>query len=527
MADYGDTIFENYELFIKEHHDDLSTPSGAIEMLSSDGAFRAYISSLTEGLDAQTKRNVMAIAERERDILLQESINIGPNAAAIGYAVTHFPVLADIYTDPVLSKIATVYPVDKPVITIPRVRIESSVKNVDGSVNTWRLPSASRMVRGSSVSIDLLMNQANQLHAMSGSTLVSPDTTAINQRYFVINKINVTDSTGAAVSIPVIGRPDARGQVKIEATFDDPSGEKIAVSLVGNMNWNTAIFQYNVTFSNVSNPATPVPAAITAVSATADVMFTARRGDVGRVKVSVVTDGWDVNIDVRDSFEICLDQERIDDYSDIYNLDLVRTLSLAIKSQILYNKDVELGYYLQANEPIFESFGSAATYDVSKYITSAPGFTPANVLDIFKGIIPHIVSVNRNIRRTFRDDPQFIVAGNKTAAVLESLQDMAFNFKDSSAGTVAGSTQSLSGFRKQTILASDQIADDRIYVVYKAPSDNLSRTAIADLVYKPLYVIEETDESQRRTFVKSRSALEITAPEAIGVVKMTNYSDYV
>ena len=35
------------------------------------------------------------------------------------------------------------------------------------------------------------------------------------------------------------------------------------------------------------------------------------------------------------------------------------------------------------------------------------------------------------------------------------------------------------------------------------------------------------DESQRRTFVKSRSALEITTPEAIGYVKMTNYSDYI
>lgn len=37
----SDLIFENYNSYLSEHKDDLSTPSGAIEMLSSDGAFRS------------------------------------------------------------------------------------------------------------------------------------------------------------------------------------------------------------------------------------------------------------------------------------------------------------------------------------------------------------------------------------------------------------------------------------------------------------------------------------------------------
>jgi hypothetical protein len=81
-------------------------------------------------------------------------------------------------------------------------------------------------------------------------------------------------------------------------------------------------------------------------------------------------------------------------------------------------------------------------------------------------------------------------------------------------------------FRKQMILASNMIEDDKIYIVYRAPSDDLSRTAIADIIYKPLYVLDEIDQSQRRTYIKSRSALELTAPEAIGAITMTNYSSY-
>jgi len=87
---YGDTIFENYELFLKEHKDDVSTPMGAVEMLSSDGAFRAYIAAITEGLTPNAKSVVTAICEREREMLLEESANIGASASAIGYAVNNY-----------------------------------------------------------------------------------------------------------------------------------------------------------------------------------------------------------------------------------------------------------------------------------------------------------------------------------------------------------------------------------------------------------------------------------------------------
>jgi len=83
----ADLIYENYDRYIVEHRADMDTPSGAIEMLSSDGSFRSYIDSICEGMEPAQKANVISVCERERECLLEESAGLGPSAAIIGYAV--------------------------------------------------------------------------------------------------------------------------------------------------------------------------------------------------------------------------------------------------------------------------------------------------------------------------------------------------------------------------------------------------------------------------------------------------------
>ena len=524
MVDYGDRIFENYELYLKDHRDDIGTASGAIEMLSSDGAFHAYIDALTEGLDAYTKRSIMGIAEREREMLLEESINIGPSAAVVGYAVSYFPILTDIYSDPIISQIATTFPVNKSIITIPRVSIKSTVKNTDGTTSSYRLPTLTDLVRTTNEDIDFLPNVANYAHALSASSaLINPDNTFLNKRYFVVKSINYT-SDGTPGTIPVMIRPDSRGQLNYTTEFTEPvSSEKVTVTIIGNVNWDTQSVQYNATFNNPTGTTVQ-----TITSITSNVVFSARTGDIGRVRVELEMEGWDVNIDVRDSFEIKLDQEVIQDYNDIYQIDMIRTLSMAIKHQMLYNKDYDLAWMLQVHEPQFAAAGSSSTYDLAKYLSSGVGnLTPASIIDVFRGIVPHITNVNRNIRKMFRADPQYLVTGSATASLLESLQAYMVGFQTTRQGEAGFSSQnSAIDFRKQIILASEAVPDNKIYPVYRAPNDDLARTALVDLIYKPLYIIEEIDNSQRRTFVKSRTAIELTNPDAMGVITMENYEDY-
>jgi hypothetical protein len=193
----------------------------------------------------------------------------------------------------------------------------------------------------------------------------------------------------------------------------------------------------------------------------------------------------------------------------------------------------ELGYYLQAYEPEMTANGAARTFDLDLFKQSGSIIQPNNVLDIFKSVIPMLSSISRQIRQNFRADPQYLLCGLQTASMLESLQTFVVNMPDmrnGEAGFVANSTQHSDAgpisFRKQIILASASLPEGKIYNIYKAPSDDLSRATIIDLVYKPLYMIDEITNSMKRTFVKSRTTLEFSNIEALGVLTLQNYHDY-
>jgi hypothetical protein len=177
--------------------------------------------------------------------------------------------------------------------------------------------------------------------------------------------------------------------------------------------------------------------------------------------------------------------------------------------------------------------GASRTFDLDLFKQSGSIIQPNNVLDIFKSVIPMLSSISRQIRQNFRADPQYLLCGLQTASMLESLQTFVVNMPDmrnGEAGFVANSTQHADAgpisFRKQIILASASLPEGKIYNIYKAPSDDLSRATIIDLVYKPLYMIDEITNSMKRTFVKSRTTLEFSNIEALGVLTLQNYHDY-
>ncbi len=77
-------IFENYEMFIREHSDDVSTPRGAARMIQDEGMFRAYMDTLTDGMDDHVRESVLAVANRNRECLLTESANVPSSALGSG-----------------------------------------------------------------------------------------------------------------------------------------------------------------------------------------------------------------------------------------------------------------------------------------------------------------------------------------------------------------------------------------------------------------------------------------------------------
>jgi len=210
----------------------------------------------------------------------------------------------------------------------------------------------------------------------------------------------------------------------------------------------------------------------------------------------------------------------------IYNIDLVRTLSQAIKQQVMLNKDWDLAYYLGAYEAEMATNNASRIVDFEILKDMNNTISPNSVVNIFQSIVPFISSVSRQIRQNYRADPQYLLAGMKTASVLESLQQYYVKFGDNMNGETGSVGSTAGGFRNQTVLCSDALPENKIYVVYKAPSDDLARSTIVDLIYKPLYIIEEITNSVKRTFVKSRTALEFVRSESMGVVEIRNYDQF-
>lgn len=69
---------------------------------------------------------------------------------------------------------------------------------------------------------------------------------------------------------------------------------------------------------------------------------------------------------------------------------MARTLSEAIKRQILLNKDFDLSYFLHAAEADIQENNAYFTCDLNSYQTSANITTPNSVYDVLKGVVPFI-----------------------------------------------------------------------------------------------------------------------------------------
>jgi len=521
-----DRIFRNYQKYIVEHEDMFGTTSGAMDVLNSEGLFNSYIKALTEGFDEHTVDVLTKVCKRERTVLLEESLQTGPSASVIGFAVTYFPILVDIYSDPVISQVATVFTTNKSILSIPKVQVKAEVQKPDGTSETYLIPRTQYLVRGLSETFTLAPSTNIDLFTQSngggGASLVNAKTARINKRYVTLKSIVIADTDAAnagasagQITVALTSRPDARGNFNTEFNFNDVAGNKVVGKLIGTINWDNGSFHYNVSYTGAGG-------VYSTVSSDLELMFSPKTGDIGRVKVALQMEARDVNVDNREDFEIQLDTETIQDYRDIYNIDLVRYMSMAIKQQMLLNKDYDLAHFFNIYEPEMKSLGSFSSVDLNKFLTSGD-FRPANSMDVFKGVIPAISYVTRRIRRNFRADPQYLIAGIKTATLLESLQEYVVTMPSTYFGE-AGFSQNNAGasFKKLTVLPCDPIPDNRIYLVYRAPSDDLSRTAIADIIYKPLYIVEEIDNSTRRTFVKSRTTLEFTNIDAMGYIEVLN-----
>src|SRR6056297_2705617 len=216
-------------------------------------------------------------------------------------------------------------------------------------------------------------------------------------------------------------------------------------------------------------------------------------------------------------FILDLEAEDIQDFSAIYNIDLLKTISEAIKRQISLNKDYDVVYMLQAHESEMAGYGAKFTIDLDNFKATS-NYTPATPLDVFKAVIPHISNMAGIIKRNYQMYPSYIIAGSKTAALLRSLQDMMVSMPGKQ-GELGFSGQTAQ-FMEMKILEATCADQNKIYLSIKPSQGNLQHSALIDLVYNPMYIIKEVTDGATIQYVRSRTMIELARCDGVGVIEI-------
>ena len=522
-------LFENYEHFINEHSDDLSNPAGALKMITDNGMFRAYMDALTEGLDPAVRGSVLGVANRQREMLLTEAANVPGSTLSFGWTVLSFPILVDIYAEPIVSELCNVYPVSSPVASIPRIKIMAYIRGYSGAVTQVKIPTMTQSVRPGALALTVNPAAANDMFAIAtlavGPATVTADLYRINRRYTLITSVTTTEDPadgGANIThvTNVVIKPDNRSQFIGTFTFNDKLGVAVVGSLTGHINYDSSIFSFNVIYSGGTS-------ANTCASAVLSMRFMPTNTMNGRVRVKIESEMTDITIDPNEDFLIELPPEDIQDFQAIFKIDIIRTLSEAIKRQIMLNKDTDLAYFLLAAEADMAMNGTAITLNLANYDISGGKFQPNTIIDLFKAVIPRIAILSGMIRRNFNMYPTYMVAGLKTSALLRSLQTLAMAMPGIGQGDGGfGWTGDTASFLKMKVLESNAIDEGKIYLSTKAPNDALEKSTIIDLIYQPIYIVTEVTDGNTRNFVKARTLIEIARADGLGVINITGMDNH-
>jgi hypothetical protein len=509
-------ILENFGAFVADNSVIFDDALTSTSVITDDMYYESYTQKLLEGFEESQKPFFQSLFDRQRQMIIEEGTTMLGSPEAISYSVTSFPMLLDIYAEPLLSQAVTVYPSDKPIMSIPRLKWTAKIIGLDGAETKVYFPNANQIVRPGYVTL-VSYKAVSNLFTLAGIT-TNVDQFRINKRNFKITNITFTTNDGTTDTqhdMAVIIIADARGNFDEDITLTDANGGSLGVIRVsGSVNFDNGQVTYGIV--NISFLGTVTTGSIT---------FRTRIFGVGNgkgvVKARPEQSMIDINADVEDSFEIENIEEIIQDWKSLYNLDIIAQVKDYVKDQMKLNKDYEIAELLETNIPSAKKFGHYAEVDFSK-IKADFGTNPRSFADIFKNILPVITMLQEIVRKNTRLEFSYVICGIKAAALLKSLQE--FTMKFSGAVGEMGQNGTTGDFAKLQIISSFAVADDLIHLVTK--SETLSQSTILEVSHKPFYVIREVTNSINRTFIKSRNWIGIVRSEGIATIKITGISGF-
>lgn len=499
-------------------------------VLGSATAYKTFENTLLDGLLEEASvleaDAVRSLLNRQRQVLLEDT-TVMASPEAMSFAVASFPMLIDIYAEPMLSKVITVYPYDKPILTIPRVKWIAISVDEYGATTEYEYPTATKNLRLNVKKVSMKQNDnvyaGLQRVAPAGSPLLTPAEFRISNRNLRISKIKLEINDGSGTITPTVldtfGIIDAKGNFFL----DDVQVGSRTFRVQGNFTVATGRFVWSVTDLTPAAVASTLTDSVTFEELEFQFKLFGNGINKAVMRTKPLMSAVEINCDLEESWEISEIEEVLQDWKSLWNMDILTLLKDHIKDQMKLNKDAEIADLLYGNVPASKKYGMYREFDLKAFMSGTGAATrPTNVMDIFKNIYPIFIDLIDQMRKRIKMEPKYIVCGTKAGSVLKSLQ----SFETSLLGQVGeiGQVKGTPAINKFEIIVSDAVEEDLIYLIVKNEQYNLS--TILEVTYKPLYVIIETTNSKRRTFIKSRGWIGIVRNEGIATIKVKNFNEY-
>ena len=348
-------------------------------------------------------------------------------------------------------------------------------------------------------------------------------------------KYLVDDALGKRIPLTDIWQKDIY-------VYTVPSAWTYSVELIGHLNLDAGTFSATPKVKKIVGLSSPTLINDCPVkSFDLKIKFSGKTSFNGSIEVFETTSVREIDVPVSDSFLISTNVENVQNFRDLLKVDLLQGRLDAIKKRMAMNMDNELAQLLLDEEPNLYDIGHALDIDMLLYTTAGtlPGnglygteistlFTPTSPINVFKGLLLQISSLNDKVFDSKRMFPQFLLAGRNTASMLRNMQGEArTGFSDYSHGKLGfPNASAMSTFQSQIILRSPSIADDKIYAIYKPEQGSEKYATILNVVYQPMYQQAFNYQSTNKTLIRSRRTLELIDPKGIGMIKIKNLETF-
>ena len=253
--------------------------------------------ALTEGLEPRVRNSVLGVANRQREMLLTEAANVPGSTLSFGWTVLSFPILVDIYAEPIVSELCNVYPVSSPIASIPRIKIMAYIKGYSGAVTQVKIPTITQSIRPGALALAVVPAVANNMFTIATAAVAPATITAdqyrINRRYTLITSVTTNEHHGGADTLAttlVVMKPDNRSQFVGTFSFLDFAGATVVGSLTGHINYDSSIFTFNVTYTGGTGGSV-----YTATAGILSMRFMPTNTMNGRIKVKIESEMTDVD----------------------------------------------------------------------------------------------------------------------------------------------------------------------------------------------------------------------------------------